>query len=272
MTSYFRTVGLKILRGRGFVPEDLAESRKVSVVNETFARRYFAGRDPIGQRWSYDTDFGANAFEIVGVVADAHYDDVKADSPNMAYRPVAQTDWYLDSLEVRTSRDPAALVSTLRTAFREAEPRLPIDRIDTLDERVSRSMGQERMMTWLTGVFGGVALALACLGLYGTVSHAVTRRTAELGIRMALGADRAAVRWMILREALLVVARGLAVGVPLAFLGARALRNVLQGVDAFDLPSYGMAIIALVGIATVAAYLPAHRASRMNPVTALRAD
>ncbi|MEO8504398.1 MAG: ABC transporter permease [Acidobacteriota bacterium] len=270
--GYFRTVGLKILRGRGFLPEDVAEGRKVTVVNQTFARRYFAGRDPLGQRWSYDTDFGPDAFEIVGVVADAHYDDVKGDSPNMAYRPAAQTDWYLDSLEVRTSRDPAALVSTVRAAFRDTEPRLPIDRIDTLDERVSRSMGQERMMTWLTGVFGAVALALACLGLYGTVSHAVTRRTAELGIRMALGADHAAVRWMILREALLVVVRGLAVGLPLAFFGARALRSVLQGVDAFDLPSYGLAIVALVAIATLAAYFPARRASRLDPATALRAD
>jgi ABC-type antimicrobial peptide transport system permease subunit len=133
-------------------------------------------------------------------------------------------------------------------------------------------MGQERMMTWLTTIFGAVALALACLGLYGTISHAVTRRTAELGIRMALGADQAAVRWMILREALLVVARGLALGVPLAFLGAWALRGVLQGVDAFDLTSYGLAILALVAIATLAAYAPARRASRLNPVSALRAD
>jgi ABC-type antimicrobial peptide transport system permease subunit len=173
---------------------------------------------------------------------------------------------------VRTAGDPATLVSSVAAALREVEPGLPITGIDTLDARISRSMGQERMLMWATLAFGGVALALACLGLYGTVSYAVTRRTAELGVRMALGADGSAVRWLIMREALGLVVLGLAVGLPLALLCARALRSTLYGVSALDLPAYAAGAVVLISIATLAAYLPARRASRLDPVTALRAD
>ena len=226
MPAYFETVGIPIVRGRGFTAEDVAGGRNVSVINETVARRYFGGRDPIGQRWSYDTDFGKDSMEIVGIAADAHYNDVKGDSPNMVYRPAAQSDWYLESLEVSVagdSRAVASAASTMLTVLRESEPRLAVRRVETLDSRVSRSMGQERLLTLLTALFGLVALSLACLGLYGTVSYAVTRRTAELGVRMALGADRRAVRWLILREALSVVLLGLAVGLPLTLLSVRAI-------------------------------------------------
>ena len=270
--GYFETVGLRMVRGRGFEPADAAGGRNVSVVNETFARRYFPGQDPIGRRWSYDTDFGTNAFEIVGVVSDARYNDLKADSLNMTYRPAAQSDWYLESLEVRTAGEPAALASTVQAALREAEPRMPVARVEALDARVSRSMGQERMLTWLTATFGLVALALACLGLYGTISYAVTRRTAELGVRMALGADRSAVRWLIMREALVLVLIGLGAGVPLALLSATALKGVLFNVSSLDLASYAAAAVVLIAIATLAAYLPARRASRLDPVAALRAE
>jgi predicted permease len=270
--GYFQTVGLRIVRGRVFDAGDVAGGRNVSVVNETFARRYFAGQDPIGRRWGYDSDFAKGGFEIVGVVSDARYNDLKADSLNMTYRPAVQSDWYLESLEVRTSGDPAALATTVQTVLRQLEPRLPVARIETMNARVSRSMGQERMLTWMTATFGLVALALACLGLYGTVSYAVTRRTSELGVRMALGADRRAVRWLIMREALALVLAGLLIGVPLALLSAIGLRGILFNVSAVDLPSYAAAAAALLAIATLAAYVPARRASRLEPVSALRAE
>jgi predicted permease len=270
--GYFDTVGLRIVRGRAFTDADTAKSRQVSIINETVARRYFGGQDPIGRRWGYDTNFAEGAFEIVGVAADARYNDLKTESLNMIYRPARQADWYLGSLEVRTAANPIALASTVQAALRQAEPKLVLGPVETLDARVSRTMGPERMMTVLVGVFGVVALALACLGLYGTVSYAVTRRTAELGVRMALGADRRAVRWLIMREALALVGIGLVAGLPLALLAAQGLRGLLFGVGSIDLPADAAAVAVLLAIATLAAFLPARRASRLDPVVALRAE
>jgi predicted permease len=270
--EYFRTVGLTIVAGRAFGPEDTATSRKVSIINETTARRYFKNQNPIGRRWSYDDDF-ANGFEIVGVARDARYTSVRGESPNMVYRPMAQNpDDYPHSLEIRTDGSPAALGPAIRNALRQLEPRLPVTGVDTLDERITRTMGSERLMMWLTMAFGGVALFLACLGLYGTISYAVTRRTAELGVRMALGAGRGAVQWLILREALILVAAGLVIGIPLAFLAARAMSTLLFGVAPTDAVATGSAVAALVVIAALAAYLPARRASRVDPMLALRAE
>jgi predicted permease len=270
--DYFRTVGLPIVAGRAFGPEDTATSRKVSIINETIARRYFKNRNPIGQRWSYDDDL-KDGFEIVGVARDARYTTVKGELVNMAYRPALQAlDDYLGSIEVRTDGDPAALTQDIRNALRQVEPRLPVSGIDTLDSRIARTMGSERMMMWLSITFGAVALFLACLGLYGTISYAVTRRTAELGVRMALGAGRGTVQWMILREAFTLLAAGLVIGIPLAFLAARAMSTLMFGVAPTDAVANGSAIAALVLIATVAAYLPARRASRVDPMLALRAE
>jgi predicted permease len=271
-SEYFRTVGLPIVAGRAFGPEDTAAGRKVSIINETMARRYFKNRNPIGQRWGYDDDL-KEGFEIVGVARDARYTSVKGDSPNMAYRPVSQTvEDYLGSLEIRTDGNPAALAPQIRDALRRLEPRLPVSSVDTLDARINRTMGRERLMTWLTMAFGGVALFLACLGLYGTISYAVTRRTAELGVRMALGAGRGTVPWLILREAFTLVGVGLVIGIPLAFLAARAISTLLFGVTPTDAIATGSAVAALVLIAALAAYLPARRASRVDPMLALRAE
>jgi predicted permease len=270
--EYFRTVGLAIVAGRAFSPEDSATSRKVTIINEATARRYFKNRNPIGQRWSYDDDF-EDPFEIVGVARDAHYTTVKGETPSMVYHPVVQNgEAYLGSLEIRTDGNPAALAPQIREVLRQLEPRLPLTGVDTLDARIARTMGSERLMMWLSMAFGGVALFLASLGLYGTISYAVTRRTAELGVRMALGAGRGTVQWMILREAFILVGIGLVIGVPLAFLATRAMSTLLFGVAPTDAVANGSAIAALVLIAALAAYLPARRASRVDPMLALRAD
>jgi predicted permease len=270
--EYFRTVGLSLVAGRAFGPEDTATSRKVSIINETTARRYFKNRNPIGQRWSYGDDL-AEGFEIIGVARDARYSTVKGETPNMVYHPASQNvESYLASLEIRTDGDPAALATDIRSLLRQLEPRLPVAGIDTLDARIARTMGSERLMMWLTMAFGGVALFLACLGLYGTISYAVTRRTAELGVRMALGAGRGTVQWMILREAFTLVGAGLFLGIPLAFGAARAMSTLLFGVTAADPVATGSAVAALVLIAALAAYLPARRASRVDPMLALRSE
>ena len=271
-SEYFRTVGLTITRGRGFMPEDSARSRRVSVINETLAQRYFQGQDPIGKRWGNSSNFATDGIEIVGVVRDARYNDVKADAVSMSYLPAVQSQRYLRSIEVRSSGDPAALAGAVRRRLRETEPRLAIGAIETLNVRIDRTIGVERLLSWLTVAFGGAALGLACLGLFGTISNAVRQRTAELGIRVALGADRRSVQWLIVREALLLVVLGGTIGLPLAFLAARALRGLLYGIGPSDPIAYTAAVGVLMVVSVCAAYIPAWRASRLDPITALRGE
>jgi predicted permease len=271
-SDYFRAVGLTIKQGRGFGPEDSARSRRVSVINETMARRYFPGQDPIGRRWGNSSNFEVDGVEIIGVVEDARYNDVKAESVSMSYLPAVQSERYLRSLEVRSSGNPAALVGAVRHALQESEPRLAVGAIESLDERVVRSMRVERLLGWLTMGFGAAALGLACLGLYGTISYAARRRTAELGIRLALGADRAAVQWLILREALQLVFLGGAIGLPLAFPAGRAVAGLLYATAPSDPIACGAAVAALVVVSACAAYIPARRASRLDPTVALRTE
>ncbi len=270
--DYFRTVGLTITQGRAFGPEDSAHARRVSVINETMAQRYFRGQNPIGKRWGDSSDFDVDGVEIVGVVEDARYDDVKTESVSMAYLPAVQAQRYLRSVELRTSGNPAALASAVRRALRESEPRLAIGAMETLDERIGGSIRVERLLGWLTMTFGAAALGLSCLGLYGTISYAVRRRTTEMGIRMALGADRSALQWLIVREALMLVVIGGAAGLPLAFAAARAVGSMLYGTPPWDPVSYGTAVGVLVVVAAFAAYMPARRASRLDPIVALRSE
>jgi predicted permease len=272
-SDYFRTVGLAITHGRGFGPEDSVNSRRVCVINETMARRYFRDQNPIGKRLTWGTsNFDSDGFEIVGVVKDARYNDVRTESLNMTYVLGTQTEQYLDNVEVRVSGNPTAFVNTVRKALGESEPRLAIGTIEPVDRRVARSIGVDRLLGWLTMAFGAAALGLACLGLYGTISYAVKRRTAELGIRIALGADSVAVQWFIVREALLLVLVGGAVGLPFAFLAARAVGRLLYATGPSDLAAYGTATCLLVLVCTVAAYIPAWRASRLDPMVALRME
>jgi predicted permease len=272
-SDYFRTVGLAITQGRGFGPEDSANSRPVSVINETMARRYFRNQNPIGKRLSWgSSNFDRDGFEIVGVVEDARYNDVRAESLNMAYVLVMQTERFVENVEVRVAGNPTALANAVRNALRESEPRLAVGTIETLDTRVARSIGVDRLLAWLTMAFAAAALGLVCLGLYGTISYAVRRRTAELGIRIALGADRVAVQWLIVREALLLVLLGGAIGLPLAFLAARAVGSLLYATAPSDPVAYGTAVGVLVVVSAFAAYMPARRASRLDPMIALRTE
>ncbi len=270
--DYFRTVGLNLVQGRTFVSDDTERGRRVSVINQTMEKRYFARENPIGRRWGPDADFHGHGYEIVGVVQDAHYNDLKSAPPNMVYLPGADGDDFLNGIVIQTAGEPGALVDRVRTSLQEVEPRLPLTFINTLDEQILQTMSPERLLTKLTMTFSGVALFLACLGLYGTISYAVTRRTAELGLRMALGSSRATVQWLVMREALSLVVVGLLVGLPLAFISAQAMRNLLHGVTPADVQAHGVAAATLVVIAALASYVPARRASRVDPMLALRAE
>jgi predicted permease len=270
--DYFRTVGLKVVQGRTFGLDDRESGGRVSVINQTMAKRYFPNQNPVGRRWGPDADFRTHGYEIVGVVQDAHYNDLKSAPPNMVYLPAAGGDDFLNGIEIRASGEPGALVDTIRAVLREVEPRLPLTFIKTLDEQIRQTISPERLLTLLTMGFSGVALFLACLGLYGTMSYAVTRRTAELGLRMAIGASGASVRWLVMREALAVLVLGLLAGVPLAFLSAHAMRNLLHGITPGDVQAHTIAVSTLVIVVASAAYLPARRAARVDPISALRAE
>ncbi len=272
-SDYFRTVGLAITQGRGFGPEDSATSRRVSVINVTMARRYFRNQNPIGKRLSWgSSNFDRDGFEIIGVVEDARYNDVRAESLDMAYMLVMQAERFVENVEVRVAGNPTAQANAVRNALRESEPRLAVGTIETLDTRVARSIGVDRLLAWLTMAFAAAALGLVCLGLYGTISYAVRRRTAELGIRIALGADRVAVQWLIVREALQLVLLGGAIGLPLAVLAARAVGGLLYATAPSDPVAYGTAVGVLVVVSALAAYMPARRASRLDPMIALRTE
>jgi len=270
---FFETVGLAITRGRGFGAEDTATTRRVCVIGETLARRYFPGQDPVGRRLSWGgTNFAADGYEIVGVAEDARYADVRTPPANMTYLLAAQAERYPGHVQIRVDGDPARAIPAVRTALAAGEPGLALGSIEVLDEAIARSMGVERLLGWLTLAFGAAALGLACVGLYGTVSYAVRRRTPELGVRVALGARPAALQWLIVREALLLVLAGGIIGLPLAAAAARGVNQLLYGTSPFDPVAYGVALGTLVLVSTLAAYLPARRASRLNPMNALRAD
>lgn len=229
---------------------------------------------PIGKHWDYgEGGTSDSAFEIIGVVKDARYNDLRSAIPNMTFIPLSLADdAYLNSLEVRSMRPAASLVNDLRAALREVEPKLPIVDIMPIKDRADREMAGDQLVAYLTGLFGGMALLLASLGLYGTISYAVSRRTGELGVRFALGASRGSVLWLVLREAVTLVCLGVAVGLPLSYLAARGISNSLYGVQPTDMAAAGSAAFILVVVAAVAAYLPARRASRVDPMLALRGE
>ena len=268
---YFDTVGLRIVGGRGFQAEDRAPGARASIINQSMAKRFFPNGGAIGKRWNYGGDLAPDSSVIVGIVEDAKYVSLRTSSPNMIYRLAPSTpDEVLANMEVRASVPPSQLVATVRKALAETEPALPVYDVVPLEERLARGIANDRMIASLTSVFGGVALLLACLGLYGTISYGVTRRITELGVRMALGAARRDVLWLVMREAAVLVLTGAAVGVPLAYAAGRGVGSMLYGVRPVDAAAYLVAAGLLILVGGIAALLPAHRASRIDPMAALR--
>ncbi|MDQ3349441.1 MAG: ABC transporter permease, partial [Acidobacteriota bacterium] len=271
--GYFDAVGLRMVEGRAFTTDDGQPGRRSSIINESMARRFFPSGSPIGKRWSYGDPFGPESPVIVGVVQDARYNRLRGSAPNMIYRlSDSVPDDVLSNFEVRTSVPPEQLVKTVSQALAEAEPATPVFDVVPLEVRLHRGIANDRLVAHLTAAFGIVALTLACLGLYGTISYGVARRVRELGVRMALGADRASVLWLVVREALVLVAFGAAIGLPLAFAASRGIASMLHGVRPIDPAAYAAGPLLLLVVATLAAYLPARRASRIDPMGALRAE
>jgi predicted permease len=270
---YAETLGIPLLLGREIGIQDTVTSTKVAVVNKTFTDYYYPGQNPLGRRITFDEDSDKNDLEIVGVIGDVKYDNARERPERTVYQPIFQVQGqqtYNNTLELRTAGDPLGLAPEVRAAITQVDDKLPIINLTSLRLQTDDSVRQERLLAQLVSFFGVLGLVLSCVGLYGIMAQAVVRRTNEIGIRMALGAERRDIIWMVLKESLMLVGAGLVIGVPAALGAARMISNQLFGLNPSDPGSLVTAVVLLTLVAALAGYLPARRASRVNPLIALR--
>ena len=270
--NYFSTAGIPILSGREIGPQDSGRGQRVGLVNQTAAGYFFGDANPIGKRIVVKTTLSSSDFVVVGVVADSKHGSVREKPTRRFYIPFFNPIGEADSANVlvRTSGDPAVAASTVRAAVKQMAGNLPPLDIQTMNQRISRSLATDRTITELSAVFGPLAMILVCIGLYGVMSYAVTGRTAEIGIRMALGAQRTSVVWLILRESLFLIVLGVAIGLPAILAAGRWIASLLFGVKPADIAALSLAAAILFGAGILACYLPARRAMRVEPTVALR--
>ncbi|HEX6047919.1 MAG TPA: ABC transporter permease [Gemmatimonadaceae bacterium] len=270
--SYFATLGIELLRGRGFTSADRAGSPPVAVINEAMAERVWPGEDAIGRRFRLGRE-GDVVLEVVGLVQTARYRTLTEPARPFFYRPFAQVYRPSMALHVRSAGgDPYALLPAIRRTFDGLDRDLPLSRVRTLAERVDGSVGAERTAATLVTLYGALALVLAAVGLYGSMAYSVSRRTREIGLRMALGAPRGDVLRHVLGQALRVAMVGVLIGLVVAVPATRYLRSQLYGVGPNDPLTLLAVLLVLAGTALAAAFLPARRATRVDPVVALRSD
>jgi predicted permease len=288
-TDYLQLLGVKLVRGRYFTDADNETSQHVAVVNEAFVARFFAaGEDPIDQHFGLNVPEHVETYRIVGIVGDAKFAGFQLDRPArpMFYVALAQTvdyaseamkrveaqSHFVRGLLLRTAMAPGQLEPLVKRALAETDPNLTVTSVRTLGEQVERSFDQQRAVASLAGLFGVIALVLAAIGLYGVTAYSVSRRTNEMGIRMALGADRRSVIGIVLRGAFRRVLAGIALGVPLAIGAGYLLSAQLYGVTYWDPAALTIAVVALTGAALIASIVPAVRAAAIAPMTALRSE
>jgi len=285
--QFFQTIGQPIIRGRGFTDQDTATSQMVAVVNQAFVKKFFPKEDPIGRHFGIFDQKYASDFEIVGIVADAKYNSPREPYRSMYFRPMTQFNRnvtgrqffmaesrsvFPNSITVQYAGDAASLESMARRTLANINPDLTMVSFKSLDYQVADNFNGERLISRLTGLFGLLALVLASVGLYGITAYSVARRTNEIGVRMALGANRSHVVVMVMRRALVLVAIGLAIGIPVALLGGRLMRTQLYGVRTYDPMTLAGAVLVLSAAAALAGFIPAKRAASIEPMNALRTE
>lgn len=281
---YFETIGTPLLRGRTINERDTSNSPKVAVVNEAFAKRFFPKQDPIGQHFGMGDPKNAGDMEIVGIVGDAKYQSARRPAYPTFFMPFFQmssdphlsqlraVSSYLGDIELRVAGRPQNFEAAVRRTITSINQNLTILDMLSLTEQVALNFNQDKLIARLTELFGFLALILACVGLYGVTAYSVARRTNEIGIRMALGADRASVLWLVLRSALVQLGIGLAAGIPVLLIGGRLMASQLYGVKSYDPLILGIAVAVLAACAILAAVIPARRAASIDPLQALRVD
>jgi predicted permease len=271
--GFFSTLGIPLLTGRDFTDADRLGTRRVAVVNETFARYFFGDKNPVGRHFVENrrkADKDADT-EIVGLVKDTRAGSLREEQRRFVYVPYTQeSDVGGMTFYTRTSVDPQALVPRLRALVQKVDATLPITRLKTMKAQIGESLFVERLVAALSAAFGLLATVLAAIGLYGVMSYAVSLRTREIGIRMALGADHRTVLMMVLKEVAVLALVGVAIGLPSGYGLGRLVETQLFGLTARDPFTFAAATVTLLATAFLAGYLPALRATRVHPMTALR--
>ncbi|HEV2234722.1 MAG TPA: FtsX-like permease family protein, partial [Terriglobia bacterium] len=265
--AYFSTLGIPLVKGRTFTDADDEQAPKVAVINETMARHMWPGEDPIGKELPLMND----KINVVGVIADTRHEGLSADVESEIYLPLLQSGLITPmQLAVRTSTNPATMISTVRSQIAAIDPEEPIYNVTTLEQTLSDSVAPRRFNMLMLGIFAGIALALATVGIYGVMAFSVAQRTREIGIRMALGAGRGDVLSLMSRQALGVTLAGVAFGLFGAWALTRFLSNFLYGVQPTDRATFIVVPIALITVSLLACYIPARRATKVDPIEALR--
>jgi predicted permease len=267
--SFFDVLSIPVVLGRGITDRDTADAPKVVVINEAAVRKYFPNENPLGHRIGTSPETSAD-MEVVGVLHDARYDSLRADIPPTEYVPYPQARLTNSVFEIRTAGAPAAAMGSIRDLARQIDPNLPLTDVSTQIEQVEKRFAQEKLFAQAYALFGALALLLASIGLFGLMSYNVSRRTNEIGVRMALGAQPRDVLGLVMRESMILVAIGAVLGIAAALASARLIATQLFGVPPTDLAALGAAIAVMASVSAFAGYLPARRAARVDPMVALR--
>jgi predicted permease len=271
--SFFDTLEMPVIAGRGFSPHDEKGAPRVALINDAAARKYFPSQNPIGQRFGSSPE-DSGRLEIVGIVRDAKYNDLREPAPPTMYVPYLQNGGSAASamFEVRTAGEPAAVTTGIRDIVRRIDPNLPLTNMSTQLEQVEQRYGQEKVFAHACTLFGGLALLLASIGLFGLMSYNVARRTNEIGIRMALGAQRQDVLRLVMGESLWMVLVGVGIGLAISLASSRFVASLLFGVRPADAATLVGVTLLMVLVSAVAGFLPARRASRIDPLVALHEE
>jgi predicted permease len=270
--EFFEVFGMPLVLGRGIELRDMASTKRVAVINESVAHRYFGDGSPVGRKFRWLSEKGLEV-EVIGVVKDAKYFSLRGDAPATIYAPYTQVPfgWPQEmTFEVRVAGNTAQAIAGIRSAVSEIDRMLPLTSLKTQEGQIDDSLAQERLFASLVSLFSAITLVLACVGLYGSVAYAVTSRTRELGLRMALGADPLAVMRMLLGQVAVTIVVGLALGLPSTWALTRIVESQLYGIKPHDPVSLLAACATVTGIAILAAFFPAQRAMRIDPGRALR--
>jgi len=268
--GYFATMQIPLLAGRNFSSSDTSTSQKVAIISEYTAKTLFPRGNPIGRHYGLGDNKPENDVTVIGVAKDVKFHDLAEEPVNLDYFPYIQHPWGFGDFEVRYTGGFAPVAAAVQQTIHSIDRNLPITRVTTLDEQVARSITNQRLVAQLSAFFGLLAVFLSCIGIYGVMSYVVNRRTNEIGIRMALGARRSNMLWMVLREILILVSIGVVIGVPVTLAGDRLVSKMLFGLRPSDPVTLVSATVILLIVAAIAGYLPARRASLMDPMVALR--
>ncbi|MGB6829875.1 MAG: ABC transporter permease [Terracidiphilus sp.] len=273
--GYFSTMGIPLIEGRTFNAQDTQNSPGVAVINESMARRFFPNGSAIGHRFGIgETPDKPGEKQVIGVVKDAKYTSLDEGSLMAAYFPCTQNVGFFSNFAVRYApgANQREIVSRVRSSIADINPNILVDGVTSLDEQVNQSIAAQSLIARLTSFFGIIAVFLACIGIYGLLSYSVARRTGELGIRLALGAQSRGLLWLVMRESLLLLVIGLAIGIPISLSSTRVLKSLLFELSPLDPVAISTSIAAVVVMTLAAAWLPARRATKINPIQALRTE